>query len=61
LGHEPRRHLRRRDRVPLRADHRVDLGAREGIGGEMENVLLSIGASVVMLYLIFALIRPEWF
>jgi len=27
----------------------------------MENVILSIGASVVMLYLIFALIRPEWF
>jgi hypothetical protein len=61
LGHEPRRRLRRRDRVPLRADNRVDLGAREGIGGEMENVLLSIGASAVMLYLIFALIRPEWF
>jgi hypothetical protein len=28
---------------------------------EMENVLLSIGASVVMVYLIIALIRPEWF
>jgi hypothetical protein len=27
----------------------------------MENVLLSIGASVVMLYLIVALVRPEWF
>jgi len=27
----------------------------------MENVILSIGASVVMLYLIIALIRPEWF
>jgi len=27
----------------------------------MENVLLSIGASALMLYLIFALIRPEWF
>jgi hypothetical protein len=28
---------------------------------EMENVILSIGASVVMLYLIIALVRPEWF
>jgi K+-transporting ATPase KdpF subunit len=28
---------------------------------EMENVLLSIGASVVMVYLVVALIRPEWF
>jgi hypothetical protein len=27
----------------------------------MENVILSIGASIVMLYLIIALIRPEWF
>jgi hypothetical protein len=27
----------------------------------MENVLLSVGASVVMLYLVIALIRPEWF
>jgi hypothetical protein len=27
----------------------------------MENVILSIGASLVMLYLILALIRPEWF
>jgi len=27
----------------------------------MENILLSIGASVVMIYLIIALIRPEWF
>jgi hypothetical protein len=27
----------------------------------MENVILSIGASLVMLYLVFALIRPEWF
>jgi len=27
----------------------------------MENVILSIGASLVMLYLIVALIRPEWF
>jgi K+-transporting ATPase KdpF subunit len=27
----------------------------------MENVILSIGASIVMLYLIFALIRPERF
>jgi hypothetical protein len=26
-----------------------------------ENVILSIGASLVMLYLVFALIRPEWF
>ncbi len=28
---------------------------------QVENVVLSIGASVVMLYLIIALIRPEWF
>jgi hypothetical protein len=28
---------------------------------QVENVVLSIGASVVMLYLIVALIRPEWF
>jgi hypothetical protein len=28
---------------------------------EMENVILSVGASVVMLYLIIALVRPEWF
>jgi hypothetical protein len=27
----------------------------------MENVILSIGASIVMIYLIIALIRPEWF
>ncbi|MHB8377346.1 MAG: potassium-transporting ATPase subunit F [Dehalococcoidia bacterium] len=27
----------------------------------MENIILSIGASIVMLYLIFALIRPERF
>jgi K+-transporting ATPase KdpF subunit len=27
----------------------------------VENALLSIGASIVMLYLIFALIRPERF
>jgi len=27
----------------------------------MENVLLSIGAGAVMIYLILALIRPEWF
>jgi K+-transporting ATPase KdpF subunit len=27
----------------------------------VENVLLSVGASVVMVYLIVALIRPEWF
>jgi hypothetical protein len=28
---------------------------------DMENVVLSVGASIVMLYLIVALIRPEWF
>jgi hypothetical protein len=28
---------------------------------EMENVILSVGASLVMLYLIIALVRPEWF
>jgi hypothetical protein len=28
---------------------------------QVENVVLSIGASVIMLYLIIALIRPEWF
>jgi hypothetical protein len=28
---------------------------------QVENVVLSIGASIVMLYLIVALIRPEWF
>ncbi|MDE3094766.1 MAG: potassium-transporting ATPase subunit F [Chloroflexota bacterium] len=27
----------------------------------MENIILSVGASIVMLYLIFALIRPERF
>jgi hypothetical protein len=27
----------------------------------MENVILSIGASLVMLYLIIALVRPERF
>jgi hypothetical protein len=26
-----------------------------------ENIILSIGAGLVMLYLVFALIRPEWF
>ena len=39
---------------------RGDLGVRESVSG-MENVILSIGASIVMLYLIIALIRPEWF
>ena len=28
---------------------------------EMENVLLSVGASLVMAYLVIAFIRPEWF
>jgi K+-transporting ATPase KdpF subunit len=28
---------------------------------EMENVILSVGASIVMIYLIIALIRPERF
>jgi len=28
---------------------------------EMENIVLSVGASLVMLYLIIALVRPEWF
>jgi K+-transporting ATPase KdpF subunit len=28
---------------------------------QMENVILSVGASIVMLYLIIALIRPERF
>jgi hypothetical protein len=27
----------------------------------MENVILSVGASIVMLYLIIALVRPERF
>ena len=39
---------------------RRDLALREGVTS-MENVLLSIGAILVMLYLIVALIRPERF
>ena len=27
----------------------------------MENIVLSLGAGAVMLYLVLALIRPEWF
>jgi hypothetical protein len=61
LNHEPGCCFRRCKSVLIRAYHRVNLGVREGLGGEMENVVLSIGASVVMLYLIIALIRPEWF
>jgi hypothetical protein len=30
-------------------------------GVRMENVILAIGASLVMLYLIIALVRPERF
>ena len=28
---------------------------------DTENVILSVGAIIIMLYLIVALIRPEWF
>jgi hypothetical protein len=60
-GHdESRRRIRCGQRVPVRRDVRVDLGARESVR-RMENVILSIGAGIVMLYLIVALIRPEWF
>jgi hypothetical protein len=30
-------------------------------GCEMENIVLSAGAAIVMVYLLIALIRPEWF
>jgi hypothetical protein len=59
-AHERRHRHRPVERIPVRADGWRGLVLPGGLI-VMENVILSVGASIVMLYLLIALIRPERF